>query len=149
MWLLIHAEMKVNPYYNRGPKWLEPSFYLHPNCNIVITTKLCTCHESCAVVACKKCIHMIASNRIMATRIFHSTCKYWGISEWHFMCNINPIKRTFYWKLHLFLASLNFESRYKTSPTSMTVQNYAANTSLKRSMGWKINSLIWIANKNL
>ena len=30
------------------------SFHYNPHCNEVITTKICTCHDSCAVVACAK-----------------------------------------------------------------------------------------------
>ena len=51
---------------------MEISFHSHLDSNIVIATKFCTWHDSCAVVACAKiCCDLMASNRVMARRIFH------------------------------------------------------------------------------
>ena len=46
---------------------MEISFHSHLNSNTVIPTKLCTWHDSCAVVACAKiCCDLMASNGITA-----------------------------------------------------------------------------------
>ena len=54
---------------------MEISFHTHLNSNTVITTKFCTWHDSCAVVACAKiCCDLMASNRITARRSLHRIC---------------------------------------------------------------------------
>ena len=48
------------------------SFQSHLNSNTVIATKLCTWHDSCAVLACAKiCCYLMACNGVMARRNFH------------------------------------------------------------------------------
>ena len=70
---------------------MKIAFNSHLNCNIVITTKFCTWHDSCAVMVCaKNCSNLIASNGIAADRRtkFRLYLKYDGkISEqgpWEF-----------------------------------------------------------------
>ena len=51
---------------------MEISFHSHLDSNIVIATKFCTWHDSCAVVACAKiCCGLVASYGIMTRRRFH------------------------------------------------------------------------------
>ena len=55
----LHTNYK-DLFYSQS---IEILFCSYPNSNWVITTKFCTCHDSCAVVACAKiCSHLMANN---------------------------------------------------------------------------------------
>ena len=59
-------------FFHHNSNSMEISFHSHLDSNTVIATKLCTWHDSCAVVACaKNCCDLMASNRVMARRSFH------------------------------------------------------------------------------
>ena len=59
-------------FFHHNSIVVEISFCSHPNSNEVITTKFCTCHDSCAVMACAKfCCDMYNSKWITAKRNFH------------------------------------------------------------------------------
>ena len=63
-------------FFHRNSNSMEISFHSHVNSNTMITTKFCTWHDSCAVVACaKNCCDLMASNRITA--------------RWSFVSNLN------------------------------------------------------------
>ena len=51
---------------------MEISFHSHLDSNTVIVTNFCTWHDSRAVVTCAKfCCDLMASNGVIARRIFH------------------------------------------------------------------------------
>ena len=59
-------------FFHHNSNSMEISFHFHLDSNTVIATKLCTWHDSCAVVACAKiCCDLMASSRVMARRCFH------------------------------------------------------------------------------
>ena len=59
-------------FFHRNSNSMEISFHSHLNSNSAITTKFCTWHDSCAVVACAKiCCDPMASNGITVRRSFH------------------------------------------------------------------------------
>ena len=59
-------------FFHRDSNSMEISFHSHLDSNTVIATKLCTWHDSCAVVACAKiCCDLMASNGIMARQSLH------------------------------------------------------------------------------
>ena len=61
--------------FHHNSNSMEILFHSNLDSNIVIATKLCTWHDSCAVMACAKiCCHLMASNGIMARRSFHRIC---------------------------------------------------------------------------
>ena len=58
-------------FFHRNSNSMEISFHSHLDSKIVIATKFCTWHDSCAVVACAKiCCDLMASNGIMTSRSF-------------------------------------------------------------------------------
>ena len=69
---------------------MEISLHFHLDSNKVITTKFCTWHDSCAVVACAQiCCDLMASNGITARWSFH---RIWIVSKkslvkWAPVCN--------------------------------------------------------------
>ena len=58
---------------------MEISFYSHPNCSKVVPTKLCTWHDSCAIVTSTNfCCDMISSKWITVKWNFH---RMWIVEE--------------------------------------------------------------------
>ena len=59
-------------FFHRISNSMEISFHSHLDSVRTIATKFCTCHGSCAVVACAKvCCDLMTSNGITARRSFH------------------------------------------------------------------------------
>ena len=58
-------------FFHRNSNAIKISLHSHLDSNILIATKCCTWHDSCAFVACaKNCCDLRASNGITARRIF-------------------------------------------------------------------------------
>ena len=59
---------------------MESSFFFHSNFNIVITIQFCTCHDSCAVMACAKNCSDLFSEAAMQETLY----------LWNFLVRCKP-----------------------------------------------------------
>ena len=89
--LMLWEELQMGfslTYWDQGPasltvfpsqfKFDENSFNSHLDSYTVITTKLCTWHDSSAVARCAKiCCDLMTSNGITTRRIFHKIFDHW------------------------------------------------------------------------
>ena len=74
--MIIHTEaLFTKRCFHHNSNSQEISLCSHPSCNEVIATKFCTCHDSCAVMACAKfCSDMILCNDLTLKPIFYWIC---------------------------------------------------------------------------
>ena len=101
----------TNAFYHHNSNSMKILFYTHLNSINVITTNFCTCHDSCAVMACAKlCCYLMSSNWITARKSFHRISI---VSKWNKPLDV--INRIINHEEGLTLSQLHYKKPKKTS----------------------------------